>query len=594
MDRTRSVSESQSLPTYHLKKSQDNSPPGTAGSISASSSLSSLQSVPNKARKDFAKYSLSKVLADYTFLGNIVTFKPQEAYGFIRSEQVTGDVFFSLNHMDSTDKVSCTTGALGRWVTFVIKDCGKKSMEARQVSLVPSSTTVSYLSGRVMNWAKIGCFIQVTSGLGLQHLHNRLFAPLVETNELVIGEVGNEVTFKVHVDRSFRLEGRDVKRGDNNDEVSQEKGNAKVRKSRRRAVTEGSIVGNEEDEGATEGEKLMSLKHITNEEFSDELVIAVESMDACDLSALFDKQLKTRLSTLAQQPVGSKVVVAVIKRAARLEGIIVEEKITRMVMANFKIICSTKQGCAVVQAGLENFSPANKVMLAEQLLELDTVDEFSVLWVHGSHIFSMMLGSLDENSLVIVGFSLSGHYANLSSHIRHYKPVRALLVSLVNTDSFNEILPEVEQELVCLACNKFGHFIISALIESSPSSIKSRLISNFTSKIATLSIHQVCHAVIVTALEQGTASTQAAFIEEVCTVSTNQADMAVIKLTKDRYGHVVVLAMLKVSRHKQVHNVLKASILCKQDELIENEFAAKVMKTIKTEFHNRTSGNYSK
>eukprot|EP00092_Neocalanus_flemingeri_P041183 GFUD01044841.1.p1 GENE.GFUD01044841.1~~GFUD01044841.1.p1 ORF type:complete len:595 (+),score=173.71 GFUD01044841.1:159-1943(+) len=594
MDRTRSVSESQSLPTYHLKKSQDNSPPGTAGSISASSSLSSLQSVPNKARKDFAKYSLSKVLADYTFLGNIVTFKPQEAYGFIRSEQVTGDVFFSLNHMDSTDKASCTTGALGRWVNFVIKDCGKKSMEARRVSLVPSSTTVSYLSGRVMNWAKIGCFIQVTSGLGLQHLHNRLFAPLVETDEFVIGEVGIGVTFKVHVDRSFRLEGRDVKRGENNDEVSKEKDNAKVRKARRRAVTEGSIVGNEEDEGATEGEKLMSLKHITNEEFSDELVIAVESMDACDLSALFDKQLKTRLSTLAQQPVGSKVVVAVIKRAARLEGINVEEKITRMVMANFKIICSTKQGCAVVQAGLENFYPANKVMLAEQLLELDTVEEFSVLWVHGSHIFSMMLGSLDENSLAMVGFSLSGHYANLSSHIRHYKPVRALLVSLVNTDSFNEILPEVEQELVSLACNKFGHFIISALIESSPSTIKSRLISAFTSKIATLSIHQVCHTVIVTALEQGTASTQAAFIEEVCTVSTNQADMAVIKLTKDKYGHVVVLAMLKVSRHKQVHNVLKASILCKQDELIENEFAAKVMKTIKTEFHNRTSGNYSK
>eukprot|EP00092_Neocalanus_flemingeri_P034806 GFUD01037878.1.p1 GENE.GFUD01037878.1~~GFUD01037878.1.p1 ORF type:complete len:594 (-),score=175.23 GFUD01037878.1:75-1856(-) len=593
MDRTRSVSESQSLPTYQLKKSQDNSPPGTAGAISASSSLSSLQSVPNKARKDFAKSSLAKVLADYKFLGNIVTFKPQEAYGFIRSEQVTGDVFFSLNHMDSTDKVSCTTGALGRWVTFVIKDCGKKSMEARQVSLVPSSTTVSYLSGRVMNWAKIGCFIQVTSGLGLQHLHNRLFAPLVETNELVLGEVGNEVTFKVHVDRSFRLEGRDVKRGDLNDEVSKEK-DAKVRKARRRAVTEGSIVGNEEDEGATEGEKLMSFKHITNEEFSDELVIAVESMDACDLSALFDKQLKTRLSTLAKQPVGSKVVVAVIKRAAKLEGINVEEKITRMVMANFKIICSTKQGCAVVQACLENFCPANKVMLAEQLLELDTVEEFSVLWVHGSHVFSMMLGSLDENSLAMVGFSLSGHYVTLSSHIRHYKPVRALLVSLVNTDSFNEILPEVEQELVSLACNKFGHFIISALIESSPSSIKSRLISAFTSKIATLSIHQVCHAVIVTALEQGTASTQAAFIEEVCTVSTNQADMAVIKLTKDRYGHVVVLAMLKVSRHKQVHNVLKASILCKQDELIENEFAAKVMKTIKTEFHNRTSGNYSK
>jgi len=297
---------------------------------------------------------------------------------------------------------------------------------------------------------------------------------------------------------------------------------------------------------------------------------------------------------LAQQPVGSKVVVAVIKRAAKLEGINFEEKITRMVMANFMTICSTKQGCAVLQAGLENFSSANKVMLAEQLLELDTMEQFTALWVHGSHIFTMMLGLLDESNLAMVGFSLSGHYVTLSCHIRHYKPVRALLVSLVDTDSFIEVLPELEQELTTLACNKFGHFVVSALLESTPPTIKFRLIDSFSGQIASLSTHQVCHAVIVTAIQEGTDSLQAAFIEEVCTVPSNQADMAVINLTKDRYGHLVVLAMLKVSRHKQVHNLLKASILCKQEDLIENEFAAKVLKTIKTEFHNRTSGNYSK
>ena len=72
----------------------------------------------------------------------------------------------------------------------------------------------------------------------------------------------------------------------------------------------------------------------------------------------------------------------------------------------------------MVQAGLENFSPANKVMLAEQLLELETVEQFNTLWVFGSHIFSMMLGLLDENSLALVGFSLLGHYVSLSCHIR--------------------------------------------------------------------------------------------------------------------------------------------------------------------------------
>ncbi len=50
---------------------------------------------------------------------------------------------------------------------------------------------------------------------------------------------------------------------------------------------------------------------------------------------------------------------------------------------------------------------------------------------------------------------------------------------------------------------------------------------------------------------------------------------------------MTLLSPRKVSQHRQVHNLLKASILCKQDELVGNEWAAKVLKTIKTEFHNR-------
>ena len=179
----------------------------------------------------------------------------------------------------------------------------------------------------------------------------------------------------------------------------------------------------------------------------------------------------------------------------------------------------------MVQAGLENFSQSNKVMLAEQLMEFDSVEQFTTLWVYGSHIFTMMISMLDESSLSMVGFSLCGEYVTLSCHIRHYKPVKALLVSLVITDSFTEILPEVEQELINLACNKFGHFVVSALLECSPANIKTRLIGAFSCQIAELSTHQVCHAVIVTAIQEGTDSLQAAFIEEVCTVSINQAEM---------------------------------------------------------------------
>ena len=105
MDRLWSVSESHSHPNNQGKKEGNISPPSRSiNPLSSSSSLSSLHHTPNKVRKDSAKISLNKVLADYKFFGNIVTFKSQEAYGFIRSEQVSGDVFFSLHHFSTSDK----------------------------------------------------------------------------------------------------------------------------------------------------------------------------------------------------------------------------------------------------------------------------------------------------------------------------------------------------------------------------------------------------------------------------------------------------------------------------------------------------------
>jgi len=449
MDRLRSMSESQFQAVYPT-------PPNTTSrsnltQMGSSSSLSSLSHTPNKVKKDSAKNSLKKVLWDYKFLGNIVSFKTEEAYGFIRSEQVTGDIFFSLHHLDVSEKegVVDVESFLGKWVNFTIKDMGKKSMEARKVSMVPPNTSVIYMVGRVMSWTKNGCLLQVTTGLGLKNLHNRLFAPFVELQAIETGLSGAEVTFKIHVDRSFRMEGRDVKKTEKNYEEAMGKDIVKIRKPRRRAITEGIYEGDEAD-SFTEAEKLMTIKHLTTDEFSDELVNEVNSMDSSSLSAMFDKQLKARLAMLAQQPVGSKIIIAVIKRVSKLERNNVEEKITRMIMANFLDICNTKQGCAVLQAALENFSQINKVMLAEQLVELDSVDQFTELWVQGSHIFSLMLKLLDENNLTMVAFALCGQYN-----------------TLVNIESFDEILPELAQDFVNLACNKFGHFVVSEA-EASP------------------------------------------------------------------------------------------------------------------------------
>lgn len=104
----------------------------------------------------------------------------------------------------------------------------------------------------------------------------------------------------------------------------------------------------------------------------------------------------------------------------------------------------------------------------------------------------------------------------------------------------------------------------------------------------------VCWQVIVTAIKQASSVQQGAIIEEVCRETYKQAEMEIITLAQDRHGHKVVLAMLSGTRHQRIHNILKASILCKQEEMLENEFAARVFKAIKTEFHNKVAGNYPK
>ena len=94
------------------------------------------------------------------------------------------------------------------------------------------------------------------------------------------------------------------------------------------------------------------------------------------------------------------------------------------------------------------------------------------------------------------------------------------------------------------------------------------------------------------AIISGTSNQQAEFIEEVCKVTSKQAEMDILTLAMNKHGHEVVLAMLNGTKHKHIHNILKASILCKQEELLENEYAARVFKEIKIEYHNKLSGNY--
>ena len=220
-------------------------------------------------------------------------------------------------------------------------------------------------------------------------------------------------------------------------------------------------------------------------------------------------------------------------------------------------------------------------------------------------MFTVSLNLLEDanSTLAPLALALAGQFSALATNVRFYKPVKTLLSKLACTDSLPEILAELEEELVMLACHRFGHTVVVALLEAKlPPATRECLVEKFQGRIAELACHPVCCAVVEVLLRTSGDGQQAAIIEEVCTVTTNQADMAVISLTKDKQGHAIILTMLKVevipikncfyfgaqvSRHKQVHNLLKASILCKQDELVGNAWAARVLKTIKTEFHNR-------
>ena len=516
------------------------------------------------------KLATVDMVADYRFMGTVVSVKSKEAYGFIRSEQVENDIFFGLNHCVLDFRQLEPKNLLHQDVMFILQhNKSRQSLGARKVEAVLEAWEPARLRGRVMEWKEHGCLLQVTSGSGLANLANRLWCEEKQCDILERGKLGVAVSFQLGVSATFRLEARLMKL-----EAGGGKPKPKVKVKSRSFLSE--------------GDQLMEVKQVTSEEFSSDLIAEVATMDVAGLHTVFDRQLRQRLVALVHQPVGSRLILAVIGRTVTLGSGKVQDMITRMIMTNFMESCSTKHGCAVVQTCLAKFSADNKLLIAEQLLELEELQQFLDLWVHGNYVFSLCLDILDTNSLAAVVFSLGSHYSSLARHVRHYHPVRALLIRISDTDCLLEILSELEQDLVGLACDRFGHFVVSALLEVVPPSTRQRLVGHLQGQVSELACHQVCSSVLLTAVKVAAPEQQAALIEEVCTVRSDQADMDVIRLTRDRLGHEVVLAMLKVSQHRQVHNLLKASILCKQDELVGSKWAAKVFKTIKTEFHNKS------
>ena len=84
---------------------------------------------------------------------------------------------------------------------------------------------------------------------------------------------------------------------------------------------------------------------------------------------------------------------------------------------------------------------------------------------------------------------LAGHLTSLASNVRFYKPLSALLSKLVTTDSLLDILAELEEELVMLACHRFGYTVVVALLEAElPPATQERLVANVSKALVVVSI----------------------------------------------------------------------------------------------------------
>jgi len=548
---------------------------------------------------DVAKDSeiLKKFVASYRFYGDVVLYKPCEHYGFIRSHNVEGDIFFGCRAMNFKIDRNNNSSLIDSKVSFIIENIGKNSIEARNVKLSSDDEVPQTLQGRIVSWGKKEGRIQIISRNRNISFICIPFSLSTISADITAVNVGSTVSLKLMLRKGFRPWATEISvlRKVNTKEKL-------VTTPNRRTIPTNITMqnkGKKSEETSTKNKEnlvqpkayendTMVIKQVTSDELSLELIAEIARMDGSSLTDFFHNKLKIHLPSLVTQPVGSAVLVALIKRVRSVGAPKIEEKVTRIVMSNIINCCSTKHGCSVVQSCIENFCIENQRMLAEKIVELETIDELTELWSHGGHIFSLVINLLDEASLSHICSTLTGHFVSLAQDIRYYKCVRAILSKIAATDLFTDVIIECEGDFIELGCNKFGYSVASCLLENSTAPDNESLVDNFRGRVAFLAIHPICHKVLITALNFGSTGQVNSLIEEVCLVPEDKADMAVIELCKDKYGHAVILAMLKVGRNRTIFNILKASILCKHEELERDQYAAKVLTAIKTEFHSRS------
>ena len=151
-----------------------------------------------------------ELLPSYTFKGVIVSVKAQfwhrHSFGFIRSSQVSCDVFVPVDHMDTEGENF--KDLVYRTVLFSLEDTGGKCLEARNVRLVDKSVSPALLSGKIVAWdVRVGEGLVEVGKTGLRLNFFRLAWRRRMQNEALLGK---KVQFELQVDRNLGVEARNV------------------------------------------------------------------------------------------------------------------------------------------------------------------------------------------------------------------------------------------------------------------------------------------------------------------------------------------------------------------------------------------------
>ena len=489
-------------------------------------------------------------LPPYLFKGVIVTHKINEAFVFIRSCQVAGDVFVHTEDLDKDVKKE-GVDLVGRTVLFTVKDSGKKSLEASRVELAEESVARSVIDGRIVAWdCRVGeGWVEVQQfGLRMMFVREKLE---VSRRKQTKALVGRNVTFELKVDRVLKVEAKNIK-----------------------------LVTSTSCSSAVSLSPSSSFKSSLS--IPPDVLASIPTMDMTDLIILFDSQLKTCLLSMTKEQDMAKLVLAVIKREIKLCGLTtIQDKVARMISSNVATLVKSISGCELLHSCLKIFSAKNKSLIVEQLEYIcHSSEQLLKLWQLGSSLFSTVLPYMEEAVMSSMASTLSGQYILLATNIRYVAALCSFVARIGPFHLARQVLGEVEDELVTLSYDKFGHQLVRVFLKHGQADVQEQVVISLSSQVVDLSCHPHGHSVIVSCIKNSSDQQQIVLMEIIC----NMANTPMVRLAKDQYGHKVVLAMLEVSRHRQILNTLRSAVLVKQEEVMGTDFGREVVTTMRTKY----------